>query len=40
VSAALGLLKKVMPDMTESMIKGAEEDGSIGVTFKTVYDKA
>jgi hypothetical protein len=39
VSAALGLLKKVMPDMTESMIKGSEKDGSIGITFKTIIEK-
>lgn len=31
VTAALGLLRKVMPDMTESMIKGEGEDGAIVV---------
>ena len=35
----LGLLKKVMPDLTENMIKGSEQDGSIGVTFKTILEK-
>ena len=35
----LGLLRKVMPDLTENMIKGAEADGSIGITFKTIIEK-
>ena len=36
VSAGLGLLKKVMPDMTENMHMGMGEDGEI--IFKTVYE--
>lgn len=39
VTAALGLLKKVMPDMTETMVKGANEDGSHSITFKTIIEK-
>ena len=35
----LGLMKKVMPDLTENMVKGAEKDGSIGITFKTILEK-
>lgn len=36
VTAGLGLLKKVMPDMTENMITGMGEGGE--VIFKTVYE--
>lgn len=35
----LGLLKKVMPDLTENMIKGDQPDGTIGITFKTILEK-
>lgn len=37
VTAALGLLDRVMPKLASTSIEGSEEDGSIGVTFKTVY---
>ncbi len=36
VTAGLGLLKKVMPDMTESMVKGSGESGEL--VFKTIYE--
>lgn len=39
VTAGVALLKKVMPDMTENMVKGNESDGSIGITFKTILEK-
>lgn len=33
VTAGLGLLKKVMPDMTENMVKGMGENGEFVVKF-------
>ena len=36
VTAGLGLLKKVMPDMTETMLKGEGAAGEI--IFRTVYE--
>ena len=34
VTAGLGLLRKVMPDMTENMLKGAGENGEFVFRFK------
>ena len=34
----LGLLKKVMPDLQSTEIKGPGENGEHVVTFKTVYE--
>lgn len=36
VTASLGLLKKIMPDMTENMHMGMGENGE--VIFKTIYE--
>jgi hypothetical protein len=40
-NVALGLLKKVMPDLSSTSIEGTEEDGSIGltVTWQSPTDK-
>ena len=37
VTAGLGLLKKIMPDMTENMVKGEGPKGEI--IFKTILEK-
>lgn len=37
VTASLGLLKKIMPDMTENMVKGEGPEGEI--IFKTILEK-
>ena len=37
VSAGLGLLKKVLPDLS-SVEMSAEVSGEVGVVFKTVYE--
>jgi hypothetical protein len=34
VTAGLGLLRKVMPDMTENMMKGPGENGEFTMRFK------
>lgn len=39
VSSAKVLLNKVLPDLKAVEINGAEDDGSIGITFKTVIEK-
>lgn len=40
VTAAQTLLRKTLPDLAATEISGTEADGSIGVTFRTVYEKA
>lgn len=37
VSAGLGLLKKVLPDLSNVQLSG-DADNPVGVVFKTVYD--
>lgn len=39
VSSAKTLLAKVLPDLKALEVTGNEEDGSIGITFKTVIEK-
>lgn len=39
VTAATRLLNKVVPDLKAVEHSGNEEDGSIGITFKTVIEK-
>lgn len=39
VTAALGLLKKVMPDMTESMIKGEGDGGALKIELIRLADR-
>lgn len=40
VTAALGLLKKVMPDMTENMIKGEGENGALQIQIVRLADNS
>ena len=39
VNAAKALLNKVLPDLKAVELSGGEDDGSIGITFKTVIEK-
>ena len=39
VNAAKALLNKVLPDLKAVEHSGGEEDGSIGITFKTVIER-
>lgn len=39
VTAAISLLDRVMPKLASHKIEGSEEDGSIGITFKTILEK-
>ena len=39
VSSAKTLLSKVLPDLKAVDINGNEEDGSIGIVFKTIIEK-
>lgn len=39
VNAAKTLLAKTLPDLKAVEHKGSEDDGSIGITFKTVIEK-
>jgi len=39
VTAALGLLKKSLPDLTNVTLSG-DKDNPVGVVFQTVYERA
>jgi hypothetical protein len=41
VTTGLGLMRKVLPDLTNTTLEGSEEDGSIGftVTWQSPTDK-
>lgn len=39
VTAGLGLLRKIMPDLASHKVEGNEDDGSVGITFKTIIEK-
>jgi hypothetical protein len=38
VSAGLGLLRKVLPDLTNTTLEGPNEDGSHSIVFKTILE--
>jgi hypothetical protein len=39
VNAAKSLLNKVLPDLKAVEVSGQGDDGSIGITFKTIIEK-
>jgi hypothetical protein len=39
VTAALGLLDRIMPKLATTEVLGSEEDGSVGIVFKTIVEK-
>lgn len=39
VTAALGLLDRIMPKLASTEVVGSEDDGAIGIVFKTIVEK-